>query len=454
VPLASNKKNALALKGKKAAPLKKQSSAFVASFQKSLQDIDLTQMTSTFKLTLDNGMEATKKGFNKLYSGTVDVTNNLKQKVSDLHLAPLPFISNKVLKYIKYALVAVFIGLCFFVYTLHSQLRNRQASYQELLNKVYYKFNNVQQSYEYGEGVLNTLDFLSEYGGEVSVDVAQIDLSQVGSQIVTYNFTASDIYNQIVNKSTGLQISVRDTKKPKIELNEEEVKIFKGDEYDIKDNIKNVSDEVEGKLTYLQKRPDKKNEGTLLYDKGWYVIEGDYKLEEAGTYTIKVYSEDNHGNSSTKEFKLVVQAAKYEYSQISSAQAEANYNTIYNYLSGIGFNKAAAVGILANARIESGFNPTAYNSAGYYGLFQWGGGRLTNLESWCKTNNLDHTTVEGQIRFMMHELGSMSLYNELLSVEDSVSGAANAGYLFRTKFERSAGLDNVEEIARSFYTYR
>ena len=57
--------------------------------------------------------------------------------------------------------------------------------------------------------------------------------------------------------------------------------------------------------------------------------------------------------------------------------------TIYNYLKNtMGFNTAAACGVLGNISVESSFSPTAHNySENAWGICQWEGGRLTNLQS-------------------------------------------------------------------------
>ena len=51
---------------------------------------------------------------------------------------------------------------------------------------------------------------------------------------------------------------------------------------------------------------------------------------------------------------------------------------------------------------------------------------------------------------MISEMGS-GMIATMNQVADSADGAAQAGVYFRTTFERSAGLNNVANIAASFY---
>ena len=51
---------------------------------------------------------------------------------------------------------------------------------------------------------------------------------------------------------------------------------------------------------------------------------------------------------------------------------------------------------------------------------------------------------------MVAEMGG-GMIAQMNSVSDSAEGAAEAGVYFRQNYERSAGLNNVANIAASFY---
>lgn len=121
----------------------------------------------------------------------------------------------------------------------------------------------------------------------------------------------------------------------------------------------------------------------------------------------------------------------------------------------MGLNTAAASGILANIYRESSFNPDAGSS--YYGLCQWGGGRLTNLRSFCSSNGYSASSLEGQLRFLAHELEQSysSVLRYLQGVDNSAQGAYDAGYYFCYNFERPANRESSSvsrgELARDTY---
>ena len=134
----------------------------------------------------------------------------------------------------------------------------------------------------------------------------------------------------------------------------------------------------------------------------------------------------------------------------------SNEEKCYLFLTGeMGLNRAAASGILANIRRESNFNPASGSS--YYGLCQWGGGRLSNLKSFCSKNGYSSSSLEGQLRFLWHELQNSypSILRDLQSVPNTAQGAYDAGYLFCYDYERPAAKESSSvsrgNLARDTY---
>ena len=139
-----------------------------------------------------------------------------------------------------------------------------------------------------------------------------------------------------------------------------------------------------------------------------------------------------------------------------NSSAYSNEEKCYLFLTReMGLNTAAASGILANIYRESSFNPDAGSS--YYGLCQWGGGRLTNLRSFCSSNGYSASSLEGQLRFLAHELEQSysSVLSYLQGVDNSAQGAYDAGYYFCYNFERPANRESSSvsrgELARDTY---
>lgn len=154
----------------------------------------------------------------------------------------------------------------------------------------------------------------------------------------------------------------------------------------------------------------------------------------------------------------------YVEAQRTSAAAEAgtavtraannNASVIYSFLTqNVGFNSAAACGILANIECESSFNPNLYGDNGTsYGICQWHAERLTSMQDWCSENGYDWKSLTGQLNYLKKELSantSAYLYNGLKisnymkSVENSASGSYDAGYYWCYYYEVPANKENV-----------
>jgi Putative peptidoglycan-binding domain-containing protein len=112
---------------------------------------------------------------------------------------------------------------------------------------------------------------------------------------------------------------------------------------------------------------------------------------------------------------------------------------VYDYLVGtMGLNTAAACGVLANAKGESAFNPTRIGDEGTsYGLFQWRADRREELETYCRNNGYDYTTLIGQLHYMEYDLKRHYKYilNHLNAVENTSDGAYDAGYYWCYYYE-------------------
>ena len=142
------------------------------------------------------------------------------------------------------------------------------------------------------------------------------------------------------------------------------------------------------------------------------------------------------------------------------ATAQENRETIYDFMKKqMGFNTAAACGVLANIQAESSFNPTASmidtNGLLSYGLCQWNGPRFTALQQYCDRNNLDYETVEGQLSYLKYELehSEASACAKVRNVPNTAEGAYTAGYNWARYFERCASVyfETRAKLARDTY---
>lgn len=127
----------------------------------------------------------------------------------------------------------------------------------------------------------------------------------------------------------------------------------------------------------------------------------------------------------------------------ANASSSSNKTTVFRYLTQeLGFNSAAACGIMANIEKESNFRPNIIirdsNGLPSGGLCMWNGGRLNSLKKHCANKGLNYLSIEGQLSYLEVELKNSyykHIYNYLKNVADSSQGAYNAAHYWCYYFE-------------------
>lgn len=116
-----------------------------------------------------------------------------------------------------------------------------------------------------------------------------------------------------------------------------------------------------------------------------------------------------------------------------------NVNTVASTLSSeLDLKEHHIAGVLANFVVESGsknLNPTAVGDNGNaFGIAQWNGDRMKALKSWATAQGLDHTSIDTQVKFLVHELqtSESKAYAKLLEATTAEEAAA----AFSKWFER------------------
>lgn len=301
-------------------------------------------------------------------------------------------------------------------------LIDRYRLRRNVYNSLNIEFKN--EDIEYGSDI-KAKDIIISYDGDISI-VNEIDTYTLGKQNINYTISKlEERYGQNVKKNVEHIVNIVDTNKPIIEFNNDEVRIYVNEEYDLKENIKRVYDLVDGDI-----------ENYEIIDNVDNKTKGEYEVE------VKAIDKNNLENSNS--FKVIVK------NKVISASE--GYDYIYSQLRNVyGYNDAATCGILANIRFESNF--VADIGDYYYGLCQWGGSRKDNLFTYCANNGLDATSIDGQLAYLNHELsnGYSSVKNYLLNVENSSSGAYNAAVYFCDHFEGAASNEGRGDLAVSYF---
>lgn len=188
-----------------------------------------------------------------------------------------------------------------------------------------------------------------------------------------------------------------------------------------------------------------------------------------------IFKSSNHATAlaNWKAFKTVVKkyldslngvqaqvnSQQQQSTTLSYTRGSSNEQTVYNFLTSVlGLNKAGACGILANIQCESAFKPDALGDNGTsYGICQWHAERYTALKTWCSSNDKDYKTLDGQLWYLKYELEQSytSVLTYIKAVENSSTGAYNAGYHWCAKFEIPANTEvNAQkrgELAKGTY---
>lgn len=126
---------------------------------------------------------------------------------------------------------------------------------------------------------------------------------------------------------------------------------------------------------------------------------------------------------------------------------------IYDYLVGVlRLSPGAAAGVLGNFKVESGFNPRAYNPGeNAHGLAQWEGGRWPALQQYARAHHLGATSLPAELGFLRLELthGYRGTLDELRSTSDPTTAA----HYFQRDFEGSTidSLPDRERYARQIF---
>lgn len=151
---------------------------------------------------------------------------------------------------------------------------------------------------EYGDELDQSklFDAKASYQGVKVEKVTGFDSKKVGEQTLRVLFA---VEGTEVEKE--IKVVIKDTKKPTIKLKKDKITITMGDEINLRDNVKTVTDPVDGKLPYSKKEIKKS---------GFYIDQGNLDLKKTGTYEVKVNAFDCNGNVSKKTFKIIIRNDK------------------------------------------------------------------------------------------------------------------------------------------------
>ena len=183
---------------------------------------------------------------------------------------------------------------------------------------------------EYGDE-LNQSKLFDAKASDQGVKVEKVtgfDSKKVGEQTLQVLFAVegTEIEKEI-------KVVIKDTKKPTIKLKKDKITMTLGDEINLRDNVKTVTDPVDGKLPYSKKEIKKS---------GFYIDQGKLDLKKAGTYEVKVNAFDANGNKSEKAFDVVVKKKPKKKAAVSDQPAISETDVQENQQSSQASNRETA----------------------------------------------------------------------------------------------------------------
>lgn len=159
---------------------------------------------------------------------------------------------------------------------------------QELMNSLIITFTDEIPFVEYGQD-FDTTQFIQKHTGDLTY-YEELDTSVVGMKQLKYTVSVEDEKHGTISKDFFYTATVKDTQSPVIAFNEEKVTVEYGATFDVKLNVKEVTDPVDGNLEYT--------------------VQGDVDTSKAGDYVVTVKAEDKNGNQSEATYTVTVNEKK------------------------------------------------------------------------------------------------------------------------------------------------
>lgn len=203
----------------------------------------------------------------------------------------------------KYLLMTVIIMLIIIAGIGSYVIWNKQKK-DKIASDMKIVFQKDLQTIEYGAKT-DSKTFVKSAVGKIT-SFPEINTSIIGKQTITYKLVFKGI-----EKDIPYEVEVKDTKYPIIELKKDAVTLSYGKEFHAEDNINKIYDPVDGKLKFSK-----------IEKKGFYWTEGKVNTKKAGTYSISVIAEDNHGNKVKKSYNVII-AKKQEQRNSSDKQSSS-----------------------------------------------------------------------------------------------------------------------------------
>lgn len=179
---------------------------------------------------------------------------------------------------------------------------------------------------EYGSENFDINKLIKKIDGEIISIDNELDTSLLGAQELVLK-----VKKGTVIKNIPVVVSVVDVTAPVINLKKDVVKITKGDNFNLNDNVLSVIDEIDGNIQYSNNSEDN---NVMKYN-----ISTNDDIKSVGTHAIVIEAVDSYGNIATANYTLEVteitpyqRATRIHYNLAKNAHSDAIVSIAYSLL--------------------------------------------------------------------------------------------------------------------------
>ncbi len=260
---------------------------------------------------------------------------------------PSSVISNKGIKKLNKTKIMIrvlsFILISTFCFLVCDDVRKQKI--YESINISFASNKEVEYGADY-----NPMDLVKKVSqGSIKSYTEKVDTSTIGTKEVVFEVEKDDVIKQV-----SVEVVVKDTKAPTIELTNAEVNVYTGDAYDVRSNVAKVNDVIDGDISYSE---------TELENNSYYLISSDLDTNTAGNYTATVKAVDNNGNINEASYQInviakpkVVTVKKYTPKSVYNGPASVDTSSVIG----------AAQSLIGAKYVHGGSNPaTGFDCSGF-----------------------------------------------------------------------------------------
>lgn len=161
---------------------------------------------------------------------------------------------------------------------------------------------------EYGSANNDVKKFVDKVNGEIVSVKNELHTDVVGTQEIVFVVAKGN-----VSKEIPIEVEVKDTVSPTINLVSDIITIKQGNQIDVFENIQSVVDSVDGSIGYVEKALD---------NGAYYTISSNVNRNVVGSYSVLVHAVDRNGNISDKDFSVIVEENPISKQVVSMAYSQ------------------------------------------------------------------------------------------------------------------------------------